>query len=153
MYEVALFFHLLGALLFFAGIVLAGAGFEVARRRSRAAELALLLSLTRIGVVLVAVGGLVLLAFGLGLVHLGHWGYGSGWIVWALILYVVALVLGGLGGQQPKRARRLAAAVAAGDGRVTPQLRALLDDPIARVENYASLLLVIAIVALMVFKP
>jgi hypothetical protein len=36
--ELALFFHLLAALLFVAGIVLAGAAFEVARRRDRPAE-------------------------------------------------------------------------------------------------------------------
>jgi uncharacterized membrane protein len=153
LYEVALFFHLLGALMFFAGIVLAGAGFEVARRRSRAAEVALLLSLARVGVPLVALGGVMLPAFGLWLVHLGHWGYGSTWVVWALVLYVVAMVLGGLGGQQPKRARRLAATLAARDEPVGPELRALLDDPVARFENYSALLVVVAIVALMVFKP
>lgn len=41
MNDVALFFHLLGALLFVAGIVLAGVAFEVARRRERPAEIAL----------------------------------------------------------------------------------------------------------------
>jgi uncharacterized membrane protein len=152
-YNVALFFHLLGALMFFAGIVLAGAGFETARRRTRAHEIALLLSLARIGVALVAVGGLMLPVFGLWLVHLGDWGYGTGWIVWGLALYVAAMVLGSLGGQQPKRARRLAARLAEREEPVSAQLRALLDDPLARAENYASLLIVIAIVAVMVFKP
>jgi hypothetical protein len=37
--NVALFFHILGALLFVAGIVLAGAAFEAARRRERPAEI------------------------------------------------------------------------------------------------------------------
>jgi len=36
--NVALFFHLFGALLFVAGIVLAGAAFEAARRREQPAE-------------------------------------------------------------------------------------------------------------------
>ncbi len=43
----SLSFHLLGALLFGAGIVLAGVGFETARWRERPAEIALLLGLTR----------------------------------------------------------------------------------------------------------
>jgi hypothetical protein len=43
-YNVALFFHLFGALLFVAGIVLAGAGFELARRQETPAEVALLLA-------------------------------------------------------------------------------------------------------------
>ena len=77
--NVALFFHIVGALLFVAGIVLAGAAFEAARRREQPAEIVLLLGLARIGVLLVAVGGLLLGVFGLWLVHLGHFGYGSGW--------------------------------------------------------------------------
>jgi uncharacterized membrane protein len=85
-------------------------------------------------------------------VHLGNWGYGSGWIDWALGLYVVALLLGGLGGQRPKQARRLASRLAADGQPVNGELRGLLDDRVSRAENYVSLLLVLAILALMVFK-
>ncbi len=151
--NVALFFHLLGALLFVAGIVLAGTAFEAARRRGQPTEIALLLSLTRIGVVMVAVGGLLLPIFGLWLIDLGHFGYGSGWVDAAIALYVVALVLGALGGQRPKQARQLAARLAAEREPVTAELRALLDDPVSRAENYGSLLLVLVILVLMVFKP
>lgn len=115
--NVALFFHLLGALLFVAGIVLAGAAFEAARRREQPAEIVLLLGLARIGVLLVAVGGLLLGVFGLWLVHLGHFGYGSGWVDAAIVLYILALVLGGIGGQRPKQARRLASHSRAGAAR------------------------------------
>jgi hypothetical protein len=65
--DVALFFHLLGALLL------------------------------RIGVALVGVGALLVLAFGLWLVRLGAFGFGAGWIDAALALYAVALVLDALG--------------------------------------------------------
>ena len=102
-YNVALFFHLLGALLFVAGIVLAGAAFEAARRRQQPAEIALLLSMTRIGVLLVAVGALLLAAFGLWLVHLGSWGYGSGWVAASMVLYAVALALGDSAVSGPSR--------------------------------------------------
>lgn len=151
-YNVALYCHLLGALLFVSGIVLAGAGFELARRRPRPAEVALLLSLTRLGVLLVAVGGLLLPIFGLWMVHLGDWGYGTAWIDWALGLYVVALILGGLGGQRPKQARKLAVRLAADDAPVSDELRGLLNDRVSLAENYASLLVVLAILGLMVFK-
>ena len=57
-YNIALLLHLLGVLAFVAGIVLAGAAFEAARRRRRPADIALLLSLTRVGVLLVAIGTL-----------------------------------------------------------------------------------------------
>lgn len=153
MADLALFFHLLGALLFVAGIILAGTAFETARRRRRPAEIALLLGLARVAVPLVAVGGLLLPVFGLWLVHLGHFGYASGWVDAAIALYVVALVLGGLGGQRPKRARKLAGRLAERDAAISDELRALLDDPLSRAENYASLLVVLAIVVLMVFKP
>ena len=148
-----MFLHLLGALLFVAGIVLAGTAFEAARRRDRPSEIALLLGLTRIGVLLVAVGGLLLPIFGLWLVHLGHFGYGSGWVDAAIGLYVIVLVLGGLGGQRPKQARQLATRLAAEQGPVNEELRAPLDDRLSRAENYASLLAVLVILVLMVFKP
>jgi len=151
-YEVALVFHLLGALTFFAGIVLAGAAFELARRRERPAEIALLLGLTRIGVLLVAIGGLLVPIFGLWMVHLSHWGYGSGWIDWALGLYVLALVLGALGGQRPKQACRLASRLAVENAQASDELRRLLGDRLSRLENYGALAVVIGIVALMVFK-
>lgn len=99
MVDLALFLHLLGALLFVAGIVLAGVAFEAARRRERPSEIALLLGLTRIGVVLVGIGALLLLAFGLWLVRLEHLSYGAGWISTSIVLYIVALGLGAVGGQ------------------------------------------------------
>jgi uncharacterized membrane protein len=136
-----MFFHLLGALLFVAGIVLAGTAFEAARRRARPSEIALLLGLTRIGVLLVAVGGLLLPIFGLWLVHLGHFGFGSGWVDAALAA------------SDRKQARQLATRLAAEQAPVNEELRALLDDRLSRAENYASLLVVLVILVLMVFKP
>ncbi len=152
-YNLALFFHLIGALLFVAGVVLAGAGFEVARRREQPAEIAVLLGLARIGVLLVALGTLLIAAFGLWMVHLGHWGYGSGWVDASIGLFVVALALGGVGGQSPKQARRLATKLAERNAPVNDELRALLEDSLSLAENYGSLLLIVVIVAFMVFKP
>jgi uncharacterized membrane protein len=152
-YNVALVFHILGALTFAAGIAVAGAAFEAARRRRQPAEIALLLSITRIGVFLVAVGTLLIAVFGFWLVHLGNWGYGSGWVDLSIGLYVAALALGGFGGQRPKQARRLATRLAEQQAPANGELRALLDDPISRAANYGSFVLMLAIVAIMVFKP
>jgi uncharacterized membrane protein len=151
--EVALFFHLLGALAFVAGIVVAGVMLEAARRRERPSEIALLLALARVGVLLVGAGATLVLAFGLWLVHLEGVGYGASWIDVALALYVVALVLGALGGQRPKQARRLASRLAADGAPASRELRALLDDPASLAANYASAAAVLAILVLMVFKP
>ena len=147
-----LLFHLLGVMLFIAGIVLAGAVFEAARRREQPAEIALLLSLTRIGVLLVAVGGLAAGVFGMWLVHLGHWGYRSGWVDWAIGLYVVALLLGAHGGRRPKQARQLARRLADEGAPVNDELRMLLEDRASLAMNYASLAIVLVIVVLMMFK-
>jgi uncharacterized membrane protein len=153
-HEVALFLHLLGVLLFVAGIVLAGVAFEAARRRQRPAEIVLLLGLTRIGVLLVAGGALLLLGGGLWLVGIeGNVGFRTGWLDAAIALFVLAMALGGFGGQRPKQARLLATRLAEQDAPVGAELRALLDDRISRAVNYTSAALVLAILALMVFKP
>jgi uncharacterized membrane protein len=149
----ALFGHLVGALAFVSGVTLAGVAFESARRRSEPAEIELLLRLSRIGAALVGAGMLLVLLFGLWLVHLGGWGYGAGWVDAALALFVLAAVLGGLGGVAPRRARELAARLAAEGKPGTPELRGLLDDRRAQLLNYASAVAVVAILALMVWKP
>lgn len=150
--NVALFFHLLGALLFASGTAVAGVAFAAARRREQPAEIALLLGLARAGVALVAAGTLLAGAFGLWLVHLGHFGYDSAWVDASIALFVAALALGAAGGQSPKRARALAARLAQEGAPVSAELRALLEDRRALIVNHASALVVLAIVALMVFK-
>src|SRR5579859_7140991 len=80
-------------------------------------------------------------------------GYGAGWVDAALGLLFAAILLGALGGQRPKRARKLAVRLAADRAPVTAELRALLDDRATLAVNYLSALLVLAVIALMVFKP
>lgn len=153
MEDVALFFHLLGAFSLVGGVIVAGVAFETARRRKAPAEIALLLGLSRIGVLLVALGTLLVLGFGLWLVDLGDWGYGAGWIDAAIGLFAAAVVLGGIGGQRPKRARKLAHHLASEGAPASAELRALLDDRAALAINYLSALLLFAVLLLMVFKP
>lgn len=152
MEDVALFLHLLGAFSFVSGLVLAGAAFEVGRRREQPSEIALVLGLARIAVLLVAVGALLVGVFGLWLVRLGHFGYGSSWVSASIALFIVALALGGIGGPTPKRARLLATSLAAEGAPVSKELRALLDDARSRAANYGAFVVVIAIIVLMVFK-
>jgi uncharacterized membrane protein len=153
MEDIALLFHLLGAFSLVAGTAVAGVAFESARRRETPAEIALLLGLARVGVALVGAGLLLVVGFGLWLVDLGDWGYGSGWIDGALGLLVLVAVLGAVGGQRPKRARKLASRLAAEHAPASDELRALLHDRATRWLNLLSALLLLAIVVLMVFKP
>jgi len=69
-------------------------------RRRRPSEIALLLGLTRIGigVLLVALGALLVLPFGLWLVHLERFGYGAAWVEAALALFVVVGLSAGSAG-------------------------------------------------------
>ncbi|MHB2022475.1 MAG: DUF2269 family protein [Mycobacteriales bacterium] len=148
-----LLLHLLGAFCLVSGVVVAGLAFESARRRSSPAEIALVLGLARTGALLTAVGTLLVAGFGVWLVALGHWGYGSGWVDAAGGLLLLVAVLGSIGGQRPKRARRLATQFAAAGQPVDAQLRAMLDDRLTQVVNYLSALLLLVIIVLMVTRP
>jgi len=150
--NVALFFHLTGAFLLVSGSVVAAVGFESARRRGLAREVALLLGLARIGGVLVGAGVLLVVPFGLWLVHIERVGYGATWVDAALGLLVVVVAIGAAGGQAPKRARQIAAGLGE-DEPANAELRALLDDLGARILNYSAGMLLTVIIALMVFKP
>lgn len=152
MTNVAFLFHILGVLLFVSGMVLAGAAFEAARRRDSPSEIALLLGFTRVGVALVGIGALVTPVFGLWLVHLGNFRYGSGWVDASIALYAAALAVGGLGGRRPRQARLLATQLAVLDAPTSAELQALLNDPMSRAANYTSATIVLTILVLMVFK-
>ncbi len=151
MYEWALFFHLLGAFSFFAGLAVAAVAQTAARGRTRPSEISLLLRAARWGVLLVGFGTLLVLGFGFWLVHLTGYGF-QGWIVAALALLGIALVAGGIGGQAPKRARRLADRLAEQD-EASPELERLLNSRAADALNVTAAAAAIAILVLMVWKP
>jgi hypothetical protein len=153
LYDLALCLHVLSAFTLVAGIVVAGVGFETARRRAACAEIALLLGLTRVGALLVMAGTLGTAGFGLWLVALGHWGYATPWVDVAIALLTTATVIGALAGQPAKRARRLARRLAADQLPVSVELRALLDDRAALVLNYCSAVILVGIVIDMLVKP
>jgi len=152
MYEAVLFAHLLGAFALVAGTAIAAAGFETARRRDSAAQVASLLALARLGVPLVAAGGLLAGVCGLWLVSLGGFHFGQRWVQAAIALYVLALALGAAGGRGPRLARVHAHELAKSGRAIDDRLRSLLDDRASRAANYASLALMVAIISLMVFK-
>jgi uncharacterized membrane protein len=153
MYNVVFFFHILGVLSLVSGIVVAGVAFETARRREQPAEVATLLGLSRLGAMIVGPGALAAGVFGLWLVHLGNWHYNSFWVDASIVLFVVGMALGGMGGQRPKQARELAVRLASRDAPMTDELRGLLNDRATQLENYGALLMILAIVAIMIFKP
>jgi uncharacterized membrane protein len=153
--EWALLFHFVGVLLLFAGMAVAAVAHSSARRQSRASVIAAVLGLARVGVVFVAVGALLILGTGLWLIEASNdfYSLGDGWIAGALGLLVLAFILGAIGGQRPKQARKLAGRLATEGDEPTEELRALLDDPLSFAFNYASALAVLAALVIMVWKP
>ena len=147
MTHLALFLHLLGALVFVSGAAVAGVASEAARRRDDVREVAVLLGVARKGAIIVGAGGILVLACGLWLVHLTHTGFGAGWVQAALGLFVAAAVIGAAGGRRPREARVLAQS--GGDAQA---VRRLLDDPWSRGANYASAALIVAVLALMIWQ-
>lgn len=151
--DVALFFHIFGAILMFCGMAVAGVAFESGRRREDPAEISLILGLSRIGVVLVAAGALLVVVCGFWLSSETDISLGEGWLSAAFGLFLIAAGLGSAAGRRPKEARILATELAAKGSPATPELRKLLDDPASRWGNYAALVLMVAVLALMVFQP
>jgi uncharacterized membrane protein len=136
-------------------MAVAGVCFEAARRRSTTAEVEMLLSLTRTGVLLVVSGALVAGGCGLWLAGINHLRFTTEWVWLSAALFVVSIVLGGLGGRRPRLARTRATAERSENADTPPsgQLRRLLDDPASRACNYAAALALLAIVYLMVTQP
>jgi uncharacterized membrane protein len=146
-------FHLVGAFLFVSGAVAVGALHTLAARRERPSEVAFLLGLTRPAVAVVGVGALLTLGLGVCLVDQAGFDWGDGWISAAVALWLGSVVLGGIGGRSARHTRYLAEQLAAEGDRPSEQLRMALLDPAARTLNYASFLAVVAILALMIWKP
>jgi uncharacterized membrane protein len=103
--------------------------------------------------VVVAIGAVLVLAFGLWLVDLRGHSLGETWIGGALTVFVLALVLGALGGRRPRQARVLASQLAQNDDAVSHELRRLREDRASALANYAAVVAVVAILALMVWQP
>lgn len=153
--EWALLLHLIGVVLLFSGMTVAAAAHGSARRRERLGEIAALLALTRTGVALVAAGALVVVGSGFWLIEVsnGFYSLGDGWVAGAFGLLVLAFVLGALGGQRPKQARRLAVRLAREGQESAEEPLKLLDDAPSRAFNYAAAISVSAALVIMVWKP
>ena len=148
-----LFFHLLGVILFFSGAAVAGTLQLGAMRREKPSEILTLLRLTRVGVLLVVVGALVTLGFGIALAeHLGF-GLAPPWIRASLALWVAAVVVGGIGGRTARHARYRAEELAASRDLPDEELSALVRHRPSLWLSSLSTVLLLAIVVLMVWKP
>jgi uncharacterized membrane protein len=152
-YQWLLFFHISGAFLLLGGGVVAGALNLAALGRERPSEVLLLFGLIRIAVGAIMLGTLLAFVFGLWLVHEAGYGYGDGWVITAIVLLILGNALGGLGGRRDDRTAKLARELAAAGDAPSPQLRARVRDPISLGLSYGSGLVLVALLAIMIWKP
>jgi uncharacterized membrane protein len=153
-YQWLLVFHLAGAFMVLGGATMAAVFNVSALRRERPSEIVVLFRLTRFAVRSITVGMVVALAFGIWLVaDVDFVKWSNTWVIVAVILWFVANALGGIGGRRDKRARQLAEELAAQGDQPSAELRARLRDPVSLAFSWGSGLAVIAILALMIWKP
>jgi len=145
--------HVTGAFLFLGGGVMAAILGIAARRATEPDEVAVLLRLSQVALVVIASGGLLTLVLGLWLVHHGGFAYGQTWIVFSLVLFPAALAAASLAGRRERRARLLAERLAGEPDLSRNELEERLRDPISRALSWGSGTAILAILALMIWKP
>ena len=153
LYQWLLALHVTGAFLLMGGGAMAASLNIAALRRDRPSDIVLLFGLVRVAVVSIILGSLLALVFGLWLVHEAGYGYGDGWVVAALVLFVLGNALGGIGGRRDERTAAYARQLAEAGDAPSAELRARVRDPISLALSYGSGLILVAILALMVWKP
>ena len=152
-YDWLLFLHITGAFLLVGGGVVAGALNLVALRRDRPSEILMLFGLIRIAVVAILAGTALAFVFGLWLVNEVGYGYGDTWIVAAIVLLIAANAIGGFAGSRDARTAKFAEELVAQGDAPSAELRARVRDPITLICNYGSGLILVALLAIMIWKP
>lgn len=152
-YQWLVFLHVTGAFLVLGGAVFAGILNFFAMRRDRPSEVVALYGLIRYAAAAIGAGMFVTLGFGLWLVEDVDYSWGDAWIVLALILWAIAGALGGQGGKRERETRELAERLAAEGDAPSAELRARMRDPVTLALSWGSGVVVLAILALMIWKP
>ena len=145
--------HVTGAFLFVGGAVAAGVLNVLAQRSERPSEAALLLGLIKITVIVMGVGIAVTMILGIWLWHRDGYSLGTAWLWGAVVLWVLANVLGDRGGRHQERTRKLALQLAATGDASTDELRALLRDRRGNAFSWLAGVATLGILVLMVWKP
>jgi uncharacterized membrane protein len=146
-------FHITGAFIFLGGSILAGVLAVLTLRNDRPSDVAAHLRLIRAVVIPIGIGSILVLGFGLALVHEQHRSWGAFWIWGSLALWLVANALGGIGGKRQKAAGELAERLAAGANTPNDELKALLRDPVSNALSWGSGLAAFLVLVLMLWKP
>lgn len=151
-YQIGILFHLIGVILFFAGAAVAGVVTVAANRRRSPSEIALILGLARPGAILLGIGGVVLLIAGFYLSGEIE-GFGQRWLEASILLFIISLVAGAWGGRRSRSTREYAVALAERGQGDEATLHAKLEDRLTSVLHWASVVLAVLVLVLMVWQP
>ena len=145
--------HVTGAFFLLGGVMFATILSILGQRAQRPSELAAFMGLARFAVVFILVGEVMVLVFGLWLVHEFHFSFGSFWIWASLVLLAVGGFAGKKGGDREGGTRLLALELAAKDDIKTPELQARLNDRVTLALSGGAGVLALVVLALMIWKP
>ena len=153
-YQWALFFHILSAVLLAGGALTYHFLHLALLKRDRPSEIAALFGGAKIAATALQAGALGTIVFGIWLAFIGEPDYGfDGWVIAAIVLWVVANALGAVGGKIYEKGQKLAARLATEGDAPSAELAAVIRSPKAAALTYASTTLIVVILVLMVWKP
>ena len=154
-YDWLLFLHVLSAFALVAAQVLVTFLIVGGWRLELPSDISRMFRMSRAGDVLFGIGatGTILLGILLA-IDADEYQVWDGWIIAAIVLWVVAMAVGGQTAKHYYRARdRARALVAEGRDVPNPELSAMLRSPIGLVLHLASVLVVVVLLIDMIYKP
>ena len=154
-YDWLLFLHLLSAFALVASLVLYTVLIASLWSRDVPSEAVRLFRIQRVGDVLVGVGSIGVLVFGIWLaIYLDAYRPWDGWVIAAIVLWLVMGALGSRTGKAYNAARdRARALVRDGSDAPSAELRALVQDRQALWLHLAGLVVVVVLLVDMIWKP
>jgi uncharacterized membrane protein len=151
--DTILFLHFAGAFLFVGGSITAAVLRGAAMRRRRPSEIALLAQVVRPAVPVVGGGLILAVAAGIWLADREGFDLGATWLSATFVLLGWVVIVGAVAGRQDRHTRELAERLAADGDIPNTELSQRLRDPLNLALNASMLGAIVAIVALMVWKP
>jgi uncharacterized membrane protein len=154
LYDWLLFLHVTAAFALVASVVLLAIAVGAAARADRPSRAALALSLTGPSARLFDAGGFGVLFFGVWLAfEADSYALWDGWVVAALVLWVVAAFSGTMAGSAHRKARKLADRLAAQGDAPSDELSRSVRDGRALLLQGVAAAAVLAMLVLMILKP
>jgi uncharacterized membrane protein len=154
-YDWVLFLHVLTAFALVASLVLYTFLIVSSRNLDVPSEVVRMFRISRVGDILVAVGSIGVLVFGIWLaIDVDEYQLWDGWVIAALVLWAIFAEVGRRTGKVYDAARtRARSLVAEGRDTASPELNAMLRSPTGRALQLASLALVLLLLIDMIYKP